>query len=239
VITRVAVLPQPPLLVPELVGGPDEDAARLRDACVEVAARLAAAADEWIAIGAAAAPAVVEPGEVGTFADFGVNVEVSLGAANGAEPDPSMPLPALVAGWLRGAANARQVQVRLVAADMAADGCRRFGAQLAAELAGDVAVGVLVLGDGSHRHGERAVGRPDERAGGFDDAVAAALAAADPSALLDVDAELARSLGAAGRAPWQVLAGLAEASGAWRCAGSSLTVPFGVAYHLAEWEPVR
>jgi hypothetical protein len=238
VITRVAVLPQPPLLVPELVGGPDQDAAKLRESCVQVAARLAEAAKEWVAVGAGAAAAALAPADVGTFADFGVDVEVKLGASAEAEPDPSMPLPALIAGWLRGSAGADRVHVRILAADTPADGCRQYGARLAEEFGGADPVGLLILGDGSHRHGEHAVGRPDERAGGFDDAVSAALAAADPSGLLDVDAELARSLGAAGRAPWQVLAGFAEASGSWRCVSHDLAVPFGVAYHLAEWERV-
>jgi hypothetical protein len=239
VITRVAVLPQPPLLVPELVGGPDPDAAKLRESCLQIAARLAGAATNWVAVGAGAAPAALARADVGTFADFGVDVEVRLGSSADAEPDPSMPLPALIAGWLRGSAGADEVQVRILAADTPADGCRRYGARLAEEFGGADPVGLLVLGDGSHRHGERAVGRPDERAGGFDDAVSAALAAADPSALLDIDADLARSLGAAGRVPWQVLAGVAETIGSWRCVGHDLAVPFGVAYHLAEWEPVR
>jgi len=233
------VLPQPPLLVPELVGGPDADAAKLRESCEQIAARLAGAAPDWVAVGAGAAATVLAPTDVGTFADFGVDIQVRLSASAEAEPDPSMPLPALIAGWLRGRAGADTVGVRILAADTPADGCRRYGARLAEEFGGAGPVGLLILGDGSHRHGDRAVGRPDERAGDFDDAVSTALATADPSALLDIDVELARSLGAAGRAPWQVLAGFAEATGPWRCAGHELAVPFGVAYHLAEWEPAR
>ena len=64
----------------------------------------------------------------------------------------------------------------------------------------------------------------------------AALAAADLGALRDLDPALAAELGADGRAAWQVLAGLAEATGPWRCARSELLVPYGVGYHLALWE---
>ncbi len=151
-----------------------------------------------------------------------------------------MPLPALVAGWLRERAGAQEVPVRLVAADLPPEDCRAFGERLAGELGGPDPVGLLVLGDGSHRHGERAVGRPDPRAGGFDDAVHAALTAADPGALLALDPVLAAELGAAGRAPWQVLAGVVAADGRrWKSVDARRLVPFGVAYHLAVWDPVR
>ncbi|MPZ82804.1 MAG: hypothetical protein GEV28_21340, partial [Actinophytocola sp.] len=72
------------------------------------------------------------------------------------------------------------------------------------------------------------------------DAVHAALAAADPDALLALDVDLAAELGAAGRAPWQVLAGVVGADGRrWKSVEARQLVPFGVAYHLAVWDPVR
>jgi hypothetical protein len=120
----------------------------------------------------------------------------------------------------------------LVHPDLSPEECVSVGKRLAEE----PDVGVLVLGTGSHRHGDAAVGRPDGRAGAFDAAVHAALAAADPDALLDLDPVLAAELGADGRAPWQILAGLARATGPWRCTRSELLVPYGVGYHLAMWE---
>jgi aromatic ring-opening dioxygenase LigB subunit len=240
VIERVAVVPHPPLLVPELVVADDPDARLVRDACLAVAGELAAAASRWVGVGA-------DPGgtrelgadAAGTFRGYGVDVVARLGA-NDTDPDPAMPLPALVAGWLRGRAGAVAVPVHLVPTDLPPDDCRAFGARLAADLAGDEPVGLLVLGDGSHRHGERAVGRPDPRAAGFDDAVHAALAAADTTALLGLDPAIATELGAVGRAPWQVLAGAVAADGRrWKGVDARQLVPFGVAYHLAVWEPVR
>ncbi|MBM7862031.1 class III extradiol ring-cleavage dioxygenase family protein [Lentzea nigeriaca] len=59
------------------------------------------------------------------------------------------------------------------------------------------------------------------------------LAAADVDGLLDLDSELARELGAQGRAAWQVLAGV---PGPWRCASAEFFAPFGVGYHVAVWE---
>ena len=57
-------------------------------------------------------------------------------------------------------------------------------------------------------------------------------------ALLALDVDLAAELGAVGRAPWQVLAGVIEADPRdWTCVSSTLLVPFGVAYHVAVLEP--
>lgn len=235
-ISRVAVLPHPPLLVPELVGGDDVDAAAVRAACVAIAKDLAQVAPRWVAVGAGErAERVVEA--AGTFRGFGVDVRVELGpGAAERMADVDMPLPALVAGWLRGQVGAADVAVELVPCDLPTEACLAEGERLAA---GDVPLGLLVLGDGSHRHGDNAIGRPDTRAGAFDDAVAAALAQVDLDALLAVDTVEADELGAVGRAPWQVLAGAIRADGRpWRCVRSSVQVPFGVAYHFAVWEPV-
>ena len=95
---------------------------------------------------------------------------------------------------------------------------------------------MLVVGDGAATHTERAPGHLDPRAADFDAAVAAALAGADPEALLALDPELAAALLAAGRAPWQVLAGLAERTGdGWRGELLYSDAPYGVAYHVAVW----
>jgi aromatic ring-opening dioxygenase LigB subunit len=245
VIERVAVVPHPPLLVPELVVADDPDVRVVRDACLAVAAELAAATPRWVGIGAdSGGPRDLGADAAGTFRGFGVDVVTRLSGSdndsdNDTEPDPALPLPALVAGWLRERAGATEVPVHLVAPDLPPAECAAFGARLAAELAAEP-VGLLVLGDGSHRHGERAVGRPDPRAAAFDDAVHAALAAADPAALRDLDPALAAELGAVGRAPWQVLAGAVAADGRrWKSTDARQLVPFGVAYHLAVWEPVR
>lgn len=237
-IVRVAVVAHPPLLVPELVGAADDpDVRAVRAATLATVAELAAAAPRWIAVGAdPAGPLDLDERAAGTFLGYGVDV-VSRLSANRTEPDPAMPLPALVAGWLRARAGADAVTVHLVAPGLPAAECRAMGHRLAA---GPDPVGLLVLGDGSHRHGDRAVGLPDPRAAAFDDAVHTALAAADPAALLALDPALAAELGAVGRAPWQVLAGAAAADPrGWCSTGARLLVPFGVAYHLAVWTPAR
>jgi hypothetical protein len=241
VIVRAAVVPHPPLLVPELVGHPsdgqddghDDEVTAVRAACLAVATRLTSASTRWVAVGAGPA-CVLGPDATGTFRGFGVDVVVRLGDAAAGPADPAMPLPALVAGWLREHTGAGDVTMRLVPPDLPPEECNALGEHLAADPA---PVGLLVVGDGSHRHGERAPGRPDDRAGPFDDAVHRALADADAAALRALDPVLAAELGAAGRAPWQVLAG-ALGQGAWT-ADARLVVPFGVAYHLAVLDPVR
>ncbi len=231
-IVRAAVVPHPPLLVPELVGGVDEDVAAVRAACLAVATRLTSAASRWVAVGSGPA-GLVGPDAVGTFAGFGVDVRVSLSDTATAEVDASMPLPVLIAGWLRQQVHAESVTMRLVPSNLPPEDCHAVGERLAGT---PEPVSLLIVGDGSHRHGDRAPGRPDDRAGPFDDAVHDALAMADAKALQALDPTLAEELGAAGRAPWQVLAG-AMGEGRWT-ADAQLMVPFGVAYHLAVLDPL-
>src|SRR2546430_4672327 len=205
-IARVAVVPQPPLLVPELVAGPDPDAQSVRSACLAAAERLADAADTWVAVAAdgIAAPTVVGPAASGSFRGYGVDVPVRLSADGSPDADPAMPLPALIAGWLRERAGADRVTVRLVPAGLPVSDCLDFGSRLVSELPADEPVGLLVVGDGSHRHGERAVGRPDERAAGFDEAGAPALADAGPAGPPRPGPRVAAALGAVRGGPGEL-----------------------------------
>ncbi|WNV83615.1 hypothetical protein [Umezawaea sp. Da 62-37] len=231
-ILRLAILPHAPLLVPELVGGAADETEPLRAACVAAARELADSSPHWVAIaGDPSGPRTIGPDISGTFRGYGVDVPVALSAVESSS-DPALPLAALVAGWLRARAGALDVRVELVHPALPTADCLAVGKRLADE----PEVGFLVLGTGSHRHGDASVGRPDDRAGPFDDGVRAALAAADHGALLALDPAVAAELGADGRAAWQVLAGLAGATGPWRCARSELLVPYGVGYHVAVWE---
>jgi hypothetical protein len=240
VIIRAVVVPHPPLLVPELVGATVVRTESVRTASVTAAHLLAEVAHDWVAVATdPAGPCVVDPAARGTFAGYGVDVPVSLDAnAPDGPPDPAMPLPALVAGWLREQAGARRVDVRLFDPALSARASRAVGEAVAAELSGTEPVGLLVLGDGSNRHTDAAPARPDDRAGPFDDRARAALASGDPAALLALDAGLAGELNAVGRAAWQVLAGAASAvGGPWQARLLYSGAPFGVAYHVAVWDP--
>lgn len=216
----------------------------MRAACLEAAGRLAAVAERWTVVGAdPAGRRAWDPPLRGTFLGYGVDVAVSLAPGADGEPAVDLPLPLLVAGWLRGQV-APEVTVRgeLVPPDLPTEACRGLGAELAGRLGARAAL--LVVGDGAITHTERAPGHLDRRAHSFDAGVAAALGGADPDGLLALDTALAAELGAAGRAPWQVLAGAAlaitEASGErWRGELLYSDAPYGVAYHVALWRRVR
>lgn len=233
-IRRVAVVPHPPLLVPELAPGAETETAGVRDAVAEAVAWLGESSRHWHAIGAHDGPhTTFEPPTRGSFGGFGVDVPVSLSDDASAPATADLPLPVLVAGWLRAAAGAASVRVDLVPSDLPAADCQAIGQELAG-LPGEDTV-LLVLGDGSIRHGERAPARPDARASGFDAAVAAALSAADSAGLAALDPTLAGELGAYGRAPWQIAAGVLG-DGRWVAKLLYSDMPFGVAYHVATWE---
>lgn len=238
----VAVLPEPPLLLPELATGAAVETAELRAACDAAAARLAGAATRWIAVGAdPGGRRTVASGSRGSFVGFGADVVVGLapeGAGPRAQVDPGFPLPLLVAGWAAGRTGvAVVVRGELVAPDAPAASCVALGEALAAECAAaDEPVGLLVVGDGAATHSVAAPGHIDERAGPFDAGMASALRSADTEALATLDVELAKDLWASGRAPWQVLAG-ATRGGAWRGELLHTSMPFGVAYHVAVWTP--
>ncbi|ANN16441.1 hypothetical protein SD37_12790 [Amycolatopsis orientalis] len=226
-IRRVAVLPQPPLLIPELAAGAADECAELREACLQAVQRLTSASPDWLVVGAAAgAPGVPEHAS-GSFRGFGVELGVSLSRVT--VPETELPLPALVAGWLRAQADASSVRVRLVDPATPPGECALLGRELGEPAA------VLVLGDGSSRHGPRSPGGEDDRAEGFDAGIRDALAKADTGALAALDPALAAELGAGGRAPWQILAGLA-AEGEWSAEVLYSAAPFGVGYHVAVWE---
>jgi hypothetical protein len=242
-LTMVAVLPQPPLLVPELAAGAASETAELREACVVAASRLASSASCWVAVGSdLGGRRTVGPEARGTFAGYGVDLTVALDTRPAAGPpgpaDPNLPLPLLVAGWVAGRTGAPvRVRGELVAPDADRGTCADLGAALAAECAGtDQPVGLLVVGDGAATHTEKAPGYLDDRAGAFDDAVATALDTADPTVLAGLDPVLGTELMAAGRAPWQVLAAVA-AGRRWDGELLYSAAPFGVAYHVAVWTP--
>jgi hypothetical protein len=222
----VAVLPEPPLLVPELATGVSPETEALRAACIEAAARLAGVARRWIAVGSdAGGRRTVAPDVRGSFSGFGRDVVVALDPAADGPPDPRLPLPLLIAGWAAGTTGAAvRIRGELLAPDAPSGACASVGAALAAECAAaPEPIGLLVLGDG---------GTDAALAGRF----AAALAGVDRQALTGLDVAEAAAAYATGRAPSQVLAAATRED---RWGGELLhsSVPFGVAYHVAVWTP--
>ncbi|MGY4101743.1 hypothetical protein ACW2Q0_19635 [Nocardia sp. R16R-3T] len=255
VFSIAALVPSPPILVPELCGavagaaGPDADDAPavLRAAALTAAGALAATTRHWTVVSVGATAQVVGPDAVGTFRGFGADVRVALsedalsrsrrtpGAA-----DPRQPLPALIAGWLRGQVAPEVVAVTtLVVADTPADECARIGGRLRTALDGSPEpTGVLVVADGAATLTLKAPGYLDERAADVQRELDRALAEGDTAGLLALDPALCAELVLSGRAAYQVLAGLFAAD---PIAPSVETLysdaPFGVGYQVSLWRP--
>ncbi|MGH3673631.1 MAG: hypothetical protein ACRDSH_23875 [Pseudonocardiaceae bacterium] len=239
-IVRVAVVPHPPILVPEVAAGGAAEIAPLRDACLVAARALAQHCARWVAVAAVDPLAVT--GAVGSFAGYGADVEVVLDPAAAGTGRVELPLPLLVAAWLRGQVGGANLAVEAapVAPGSSIAQCRRIGAELAQRLRGEGApVGLLVLGDGAAAHTRLAPGYLDCRAQCLDAALARGLVAADPGALLDLDLPVVGELLVTGQEAWQVGAAAAQ-SLAREYRGQLLysAAPYGVAYHVALWEAV-
>ena len=97
-LRAVALVPSPPLLVPELTGAGAVEAEAVRSAALEAARMLGAVADRWLVVAAADRQAIIEPTTGGSFAGFGVDVMVALSPIS-SRIDSELPLAALVAGW--------------------------------------------------------------------------------------------------------------------------------------------
>ncbi|MEW1719242.1 hypothetical protein [Streptomyces sp. NPDC093109] len=241
-LVSAAVCPSPPLLVPAVAAGaaPELDAARA--ACAEALGVLAAARpDRLVVVGTAEGPGQGEypEGATGSFRGFGVAADVVLGARAASGPSEpgagggELPVSLAVGAWLleRVRWAAAPVSGLGVAETLGTEGCVTAGREIAAT---SDRVALLVMGDASACRTVKAPGYLDERAAGFDAEAARVLAAADVPGLLALDAGLARELRAAGRAPWQVLAGAAGGAG---LAGELLyeDAPYGVGYLVAVW----
>lgn len=247
VFTAAAFVPSPPLLVPELTGAAAQEGEPLRRAALEVAARLGHSAAEWVAVGVGAAEAIVPAGAVGTFRGFGVDVRVALGPHAGSEPghgsapDPTMPLAALIAGWLRTrAAHTTRVTTHILPADTPPAECARLGARLRVELdEGPEPRALLVIADGANTLTPAAPGAFDPRSTGAQAALDAALAAGDVTALARLDPVLCRELGIGGRPAWQVLAAVFDSAGGQPSSCTTLyaDAPYGVGYCVGMWLP--
>ncbi|MFE3544845.1 hypothetical protein ACFXK0_17945 [Nocardia sp. NPDC059177] len=244
-----ALVPSPPMLVPELCGrppapggDPDDPVAVLRAAALAAAGALAAAADRWTVLGVGARAENFDPGTVGTFRGFGADVVVGLGPGTRAAgpADAQLPLPVLVAGWLREQVSpAISVRARLLADDTAPAQCVRAGAVLRAELDADpVPHAVLVVADGAATLTVGAPGYLDERAAPAQAALDTALRAGSRAGLAALDPELSAQLLLDGRAAYQALGGLFAADPADPLVRTLYQgAPFGVGYDVSVWQP--
>ena len=246
-LVAAAFCPCPPLLVPHVAAGAAPELDRARAACADALGVLTAARpDRLIVVGPSDedGPTRYPAGTPGSFRGFGVDIDVVLGTARGGSEDPDqgldhrptggeLPASLAVAAWLLSSTRWSAADISGLALGERLDTarCARAGRDIAGQ-PGRTAL--LVMGDAGARRSLKAPGYLDERAARFDEGVARAMESADIAALLGLDAELARDLMVAGRAPWQLVAGAAEAAGL----GGELLyddAPYGVGYLVAAW----
>ncbi|MEU6671248.1 class III extradiol dioxygenase subunit B-like domain-containing protein [Streptomyces sp. NPDC046727] len=235
-LVAAAVCPCPPLLVPEVAAGAASELDAARAACTDALGVLAAARPDLLVVLGTAEQrghGTFPQGSPGTFRGFGVGVDVRLGPAAHPVPERELPTSLAVGAWLleRTSWADAPIEGLGVAETLEPERCAETGREIAGR-AGRVAL--LVMGDASACRTLKAPGYLDERAAPFDAEVARALGAADVAALRALDPALAQELKAAGRAPWQILAGAAENA---NLTGSLLydDAPYGVGYLVATW----
>jgi hypothetical protein len=225
-VVSAAVCPHPPLLVPEVASGATPDLDALRAACL-VAVDALSSADRIVVVGAGAVPATYDEAAGGSFGGYGApGVSIGSGPA-------VLPLSLATGGWLLEQSKSSGLPREYVAVATAesAERCLEQGRELAS---GNERIGLLVMGDGSARRSEHSPVHLHPRAEIFDTTVANALQSGDLDVLAALDPDLAAELQAAGRAPWQVLAGALH--------GTALTgeltysaAPYGVGYFVASF----
>ncbi|MBO0853099.1 MAG: hypothetical protein J2P18_04955 [Nocardia sp.] len=251
-----ALIPSPPVLVPELCGGhpdadPDHPAAELpalRSAVVEAGRILGREANRWTIVGAG--PDSHYRG-AGTFAGFGADIRVGLSAGEldaATAADPGWPCPLLIGAWLRGRIDAESAadggihaRARLLAAGTGAAECAEFGAGLRAELDADPdPQAVLIVADGAATLSTRSPGYLDPRAEPEQRRIDHALDTGDRAVLAGLDARLCAELEVSGRPCYQVLAGLFGVEAADpKVETRYRAAPFGVGYHVSLWYPAE
>ena len=225
-VVAAAVCPHPPLLVPEVASGAAPDLDDLRAACLTAIDQLSTASSVLV-VGAAAASAAYPAAAGGSFGPYGApGVRIGTG-------DPVLPLSLAVGGWLVEQTKAAQLPRAYLAVpvDATPAECRQLGQEIAD---GNDRIGLLVMGDGSARRSEHSPVHLHPRAEIFDTTVATALQHRDLDVLNALDPDLAAELQAAGRAPWQVLAGALRAT----TLTGDLTYhasPYGVGYFVASF----
>jgi hypothetical protein len=212
-----AVLPHPPLLVPELAGAAAAELDPLRAACRQALSAVIGAAGTVVVVGDGPVWGAPEPLAPGSFRPYGAEVEVALpplldldlpGLPTPARL-PDLPLSLAVAAYLL--AGHDPLPERLLAATVPASlgpgAAAAVGQVLVSSGAPGELVGLVVMGDLSARRSERAPGALGPGAAEHDASVAEALRTGKPERLLDLDPAEAADLLVAGRVPLQVLAG--------------------------------
>jgi hypothetical protein len=227
-----AVLPHPPLLVPELAGTAADELDPLRAACHKALSTVLGAADVTVVVGDGPVWGVPEPAAAGSFQAYGADVEVTLPALAALDlpglPQPArlehLPLSLAVAAHLLAALDPPPARLAAVTVpgSLGPGAAAAIGRTLTAAAQELGTTGLVAMADLSACRTDWAPGAFREEAAGFDASVAEAFRSGDPAHLLDLDPAQAADLLVTGRVPLQTLAGAFRArsgSGAERSYG--------------------
>lgn len=223
-LVAAALVPTPPLLVPEIAAGSSATDEPLRQACdAAVAEALSSAPDVVVVVGCAPATGLATGSW--DWRGFGLDVPKE-------PPGRRLPLGLAIGAWLLDRhADSPPRRYLGVGGGASPRECAELGRR---SVDGDDRIALLVCGDGSARRSEKAPGHYDAAAEPWDRSVAAALGGADIEALLALRPDTADALLASGRGPWQVLAG-AGSGAAWTADLTYVGAPYGVAYTVGTW----
>jgi hypothetical protein len=214
---RAAILPHPPLLVPELAGGAAAELDPLRRACLEALHAVVDGAGGVVLVGDGPVWGVPGPDAAASFRPYGAAVDVALPDLRPLHlpglPEPvrlhGLPLSLAVAAYLLAGPGTMPARLSAVTVPVSLGprAAAAIGRALAAAAGEPGPFGLVAIGDLSARRGEQAPGAFHPAAAAFDGAVAAAFRDGAPGRLLDLEPAAAAELQAAGRVPLQVLAG--------------------------------
>lgn len=234
-----AVLPHPPMLVPEIASGAAPELDELRQACFDALDALQAAEPELlVVVGAGPVERAFPRGAAGSLTPYGVdlttrvpgNVPPSSGTDGAVD---RLPLSLTVAAWL--------LQVHPWSGPMEFLSVPERGSAAAAASIGrelsdrSARVAVVAMGDGSAGLSEKAPAYLVPGAVQWQREVSRALASADTEQLLRWGEEQSERFAAAGLTAWQVLAG-AAGSGHFAATLHHDGDPYGVGYVVASWQ---
>ncbi|MCE5290350.1 MAG: hypothetical protein LLG14_14080 [Nocardiaceae bacterium] len=219
-LTAVGLVPSAPLLVPELSGAGNPDVDAVRAATAEVGRVLATQADRWTVLSS-----VESTSSKGTFRGFGADVRVSLKPGDLSNADPEMPLPLLIAAWLR-TQTAPNTEVRPYLLGSATELFTALDESADREA-------LLVVADGSTMLTPKAPGAFHPDAPAFEEKLDTAIEVGDWATVLELDGW--DEFGAGESRPlFQFLAEVLAAMRPTETRGTH-AAPFGVGYLMRTW----
>jgi hypothetical protein len=244
-LVAAAVLPHPPLLIPEVAVGAAPELHDLRAGCFDVLRHVRQVwsdGADMVLVGSGPRRDTFTPGAVGTFAGFGVPVTTTLPGPKDLRVgrNEHLPLSLSVGAWLmqqigtwdRDPEVAGSVWAESVAHDWPSAHAVALGRELAASAD---RVALVAMGDGSSALSESAPGYVVPGAREWQNGVQKALTHVDTSQLVALDPVDAVRFGAAGRVPWQVLAGAVGGSDGWQAESATADERYGVGYLAVRW----